>query len=385
VFQFKKRLILLNTQDFDPLSCIENGQMNITEKTFKKLFKKQFSVFLSILPIFNLGIFSFSNLNFENQYYNINNISEISEYKEDVNSQNMIVLEPANHRDPNPSKGGGDINIIDESVLASESGVLGTNFDIEKASGAGSISTYQVREGDTLSEIADMFDVSVNTIRWANDLEGSITPGQSLVILPVTGITHIVKNGGNIEDLAEIYHADVQEIALFNGIDITVDLKPGDEIIIPNVDLSHEGVSTSNSSNNKHNTRVAESNSSNYFINPVPGAIITQGLHGYNGIDIASNYGTPIYASASGKVITSKQGGWNGGYGNYIVISHANGTQTLYSHNSENIVYVGQNVNKGDLIAKMGSTGRSTGNHLHFEVRGATNPLAACAYNSVCK
>jgi len=287
----------------------------------------------------------------------------------------MILLQAANHTDPNPSKGGGDINIIDESVLAAESGVLGTNFDIEKASVAGNISTYEVREGDTLSEIATMFNVSINTIRWANDLKGSITPGQSLVILPVTGITHIVKSGGNIEDIANIYHADIQEIALFNGIDASVD-------------LSHQNDSSKNVLAQKSASGSSKDsliNANGYFINPVPGGTITQDLHGYNGVDIAASYGTPIYASASGKVITSKQGGWNGGYGSYVVISHANGTQTLYSHSSENLVYVGQNVNKGDLIAKVGSTGRSTGNHLHFEVRGATNPLTACAYKSVCK
>jgi murein DD-endopeptidase MepM/ murein hydrolase activator NlpD len=84
-------------------------------------------------------------------------------------------------------------------------------------------------------------------------------------------------------------------------------------------------------------------------------------------------------------VITSKQGGWNGGYGNYIVIDHDNGTQTLYSHQSSNIVYVGQYVQKGEVIGYMGSTGRSTGNHLHFEVRGATNPLTKCSLGSVCR
>jgi len=71
----------------------------------------------------------------------------------------------------------------------------------------------------------------------------------------------------------------------------------------------------------------------------------------------------------------SVNGGWNGGYGNYIVITHPNGTQTLYAHNSENVVSVGEKVIKGQLIGFIGSTGKSTGSHLHFEIRGAKNPF----------
>ena len=129
-----------------------------------------------------------------------------------------------------------------------------------------------------------------------------------------------------------------------------------------------------------------QTSSTGYYANPVPGAILTQGLHGYNSVDLGAPLGTPIYAAAEGNVITSKQGGWNGGYGSMIVISHDNGTQTLYSHQSENVVSVGQKVSKGQLIGYIGSTGRSTGNHLHFEVRGAKNPLAAaCVVGKVCK
>lgn len=307
------------------------------------------------------------------------------------NSQNLSLLQAATNIDPNPAKGGGDINIVDGVALEAESGVSGTILDIEQAKNAGKISLYEVRDGDTLSQISEMFGVSVNTIRWANELEGSIHPGQTLVILPVSGITHVVKSGGTIQDVADIYEADVKEIALFNGLSVDIELKPGDEIIVPHVDHVYGEEKDSDSDSHDDHAHYVKATgeinnvSSSYYTNPVPGGIITQGVHGYNGIDIAANAGTPIYAAASGKVITSKQGGWNGGYGNMIVISHDNGTQTLYSHNSENVVYVGQYVEKGQLIGYMGSTGRSTGNHLHFEVRGATNPLNVCAVGSVCK
>ena len=108
---------------------------------------------------------------------------------------------------------------------------------------------------------------------------------------------------------------------------------------------------------------------------PLPGSLKTQGLHGYNALDFSAAYGTPVVASAAGDVIVVRNGGWNGGYGNYMVIRHGNGTQTLYSHTSQNIAYAGQSVVQGQVIGYVGSSGRATGPHLHFEVRGAWNPF----------
>jgi murein DD-endopeptidase MepM/ murein hydrolase activator NlpD len=108
---------------------------------------------------------------------------------------------------------------------------------------------------------------------------------------------------------------------------------------------------------------------------PVSGGRESQGLHGYNAVDLAAPVGTPIYAAAEGTVIVSIMGGWNGGYGNYVVISHPNGTQTLYAHAKETLVIPGQHVEQGQLIAKIGMTGKTTGPHVHFEIRGARNPF----------
>ncbi|MEK9185596.1 MAG: M23 family metallopeptidase, partial [Patescibacteria group bacterium] len=98
-------------------------------------------------------------------------------------------------------------------------------------------------------------------------------------------------------------------------------------------------------------------------------------IHGYNGIDIAAPLGTPIMASADGEVIVSRNSGWNGGYGIYIVIRHPNGTQTLYAHNNSNTVSVGDSVKQGETIGYVGRTGKVTGSHVHFEIRGAKNPF----------
>jgi murein DD-endopeptidase MepM/ murein hydrolase activator NlpD len=90
---------------------------------------------------------------------------------------------------------------------------------------------------------------------------------------------------------------------------------------------------------------------------------------------LADKIGTPIHAAAAGTVIVARSGGWNGGYGSFVIISHSNGTQTLYGHASKVLVSAGQYVDQGDTIALMGSTGQSTGSHLHFEIRGAKNPF----------
>jgi len=99
-------------------------------------------------------------------------------------------------------------------------------------------------------------------------------------------------------------------------------------------------------------------------------------LHNNNAVDIANSCGTPIYAAADGIVISiSSGGGWNGGYGNSIKIQHPNGTTTLYAHLSSINITKGASVKQGDFIGKMGSTGKATGCHLHFEVNGAKNPF----------
>jgi len=156
----------------------------------------------------------------------------------------------------------------------------------------------------------------------------------------------------------------------YNHLDSADDISEGDELIIPGGEAATpkavayaEPVSTSGNV------------SSGGLLHTVPGAIRTQGIHGYNAVDLAAAYGTPIRAAAAGEVIVSKGSGWNGGYGNYIVIKHGNGTQTLYAHLSSNAVGAGAWVSAGQTIGAMGSTGRSTGTHLHFEVRGARNPF----------
>jgi murein DD-endopeptidase MepM/ murein hydrolase activator NlpD len=299
-----------------------------------------------------------------------------------VNSQTLTVLEGAKNIDPCPSKGGGDIKVVDEVAIATE-GVPFGGKDLEITRSSDEIWIRTVGEGDTLSQIAEQEGVSVNTIVWANNLssEKDIHPGDKLLILPVSGVQHTIEKGDTLKSIAKEYSGEsdnyddfIDEILEYNGLASATELVVGEVITIPGGEIKEESPSTA-----VYTAVVSNGPSlSGYFVNPMPGGIKTQGIHGYNAVDLSDgNWSgtTPIYAAAGGKVIVSRNGGWNGGYGNYIVIAHPNGTQTLYGHLARNLVGEGQNVAQGQHIGYEGNTGRSTGPHLHFEIRGAKNPF----------
>ena len=266
-----------------------------------------------------------------------------------------------------------------DRALVAYSGPSGTIADIEETPSSDTISVYVVRSGDTLSDIARMFNVSINTIIWANNLTGAkdVHPGQTLIILPISGVKRTIAKGDTLKSIANKYGADATEIAQYNGLDPAVALAVGTTIIIPGGEVTLTPAAKK-STGSTARTPVQGSGGpaySGYYSNPVPGARITQGLHGHNGIDFGAKRGSPIHAAAGGTVIIARNSGWNGGYGNYVVITHNNGTQTLYAHLTNAIVSSGQSVSQGQVIGYAGNTGKSTGNHLHFEVRGATNPF----------
>lgn len=283
----------------------------------------------------------------------------------------------ASIQNPNPqgALGGAEI-IVDDNALVS-TGPVGEDVISKQKSGSGEIRVYTVRTGDSLSEVAEMFGVTTNTIMWANDLNKAteIKPGDSLVILPIVGVRHIVKSGDTISTIAKKYDGEAEEILAYNQLSSEKDLSIGDTLIIPGGAMHAAPVKVAASTKPASvsgATSVATGNGS--YICPAPGAVKTQGRHGYNAVDLAASHGTSIHAAAAGEVIVSKSSGWNGGYGQYIVIKHSNGTQTLYSHLMRNDVGVGDYVSQGQVIGGMGSTGKSTGTHLHFEVRGSNNP-----------
>jgi murein DD-endopeptidase MepM/ murein hydrolase activator NlpD len=172
-----------------------------------------------------------------------------------------------------------------------------------------------------------------------------------------------------------VYGADVDEIAQFNGLDPDAPLAIGSTVIIPGGDFQSPTPGIKRPTTGGGSTQGSVPSYSGYYANPVPGARLTQRLHGHNGVDFGTPRGTPVHAAANGTVIIVRNTGWNGGYGNYIVVTHPNGTQTLYAHLTNAIVAPGQAVTQGQTIGYSGNTGKSTGAHLHFEVRGARNPF----------
>ena len=246
-------------------------------------------------------------------------------------------------------------------------------------------SVYVVRDGDSLSQIAAMFGVSVDTILWANDMKkgDTLTPGDVLLILPVSGLEHTVTKGQTLQDIAKLYKVDVNDIIQNNDITLDTPLAAGETLIIPNAEKSVES-NTPISDKDLAGTIAKDrlyyeqhpvQNLAGYYIDPVPGYRLSQGIHDNNAVDLAIAKGTPIHAAASGRVIFARYG-YNGGFGNVVIIDHANGTQTLYAHQSKLATKAGDEVYQGQVIGYVGSTGHSTGPHLHFEVHGAQNPGA---------
>lgn len=277
-------------------------------------------------------------------------------------------------QDPTQFRYENTMTVVQEHALLAPLNPLGTMTDADRGS-SGQIFFYTVRQGDTLSSIARAFDVSVNTIKWANEIANanSVVPGARLIILPVSGIRHDVKKGDTLSSIAKLYRASLEDIMIFNGLAPDEHLLPGLVVIVPDGELTESAPITSGitSINSFSNLPLY----SGYYMRPIIGGRRSRGVHGFNGIDLANSCGLPVLASANGSAIITKSSGWNGGYGKYIVLTHANGTQTLYAHLSSVNVTPGELVRQGDTIGLIGSTGNSTGCHIHFEVRGAKNPF----------
>ncbi|MEK7560389.1 MAG: peptidoglycan DD-metalloendopeptidase family protein [Patescibacteria group bacterium] len=267
--------------------------------------------------------------------------------------------------------------VADASALVGSKNPLGVIQDEDEEIGAADhITTYTVRPGDAPSAIATKFGISLNTLLWANQLKNAnfIKPGDELIILPVTGVRYTIAKGDTLGGIARRFRGDIEEIASFNGMAADEPLRAGDVIIIPDGELP--AVSSGSPRRAASAPRPSATvEIEGYYQRPILGGRRSRGLHGYNGVDLAQPCGQPVFASAGGKVIIARQSGWNGGYGKYAVISHPNNTQTLYGHLSALYPGVGQDVERGAIIGAVGSTGNSTGCHMHFEIRGAKNPF----------
>ncbi len=225
--------------------------------------------------------------------------------------------------------------------------------------------TYTVIAGDTLSKVAEKFGISVDTVRWANDLKGdTLSTGDQLKIPPVSGIVHKVTEGETIYSIAKKYKTDAQKIINFPFNDFadldTFALNVGQTLIVP------DGVQPQAPAIAAPLPPVL-AGGTGQFSWPVSGVITQYPVWYHMAFDIANPSLPGIAAAADGVVSLVRYLRYD--YGEYVIIDHGNGFSTLYAHMSEIYVKVGDKVVRGQIIGKMGSTGRSTGPHVHFEVR----------------
>jgi len=237
---------------------------------------------------------------------------------------------------------------------------------------------YKVESGDNVWSISQRFGISMDTVIWANDrLEMDpdlLSIGQELYILPVSGVWHTVKAGETLEGIAKRYGVTPQKIVDYtpNGLKDGGSLTVGQKLIIPSGVKPFE-------------PRLVRTEGGTVTVNarPEPGrfiwpcnGVITQYFHpGHLAIDIGNVEGTPIYAADAGTVTLTS---WYDGLGNTVRIDHGNGYVTWYGHLRAFSVSNGQRVNRGQQIGEMGSTGKSTGPHVHFVIQyygGAVNPI----------
>lgn len=276
--------------------------------------------------------------------------------------------------------------------------------------------SYVVAKGDSLWSIANSQNIEVDTLIGSNNFKTSsrLRPGATLRIPNQDGIFYVMKKGETIEAVSKRYGVGMNKLRQVNFNINTASLKAGDEVFLPGakpdglmehkdkdseVKVAENKKSEKTDKNAKSKTANAKATklpkgevairNTGAFRWPIMGRInspfgwryhpITKRRDFHTGIDIKANRNDPIKAAAPGRVAYS---GWMGGYGKVLVIEHLNGQSSLYAHCSSLLVGKGENVSSGKLVAKIGTTGRSTGPHLHFEIRNGNSPVNPIKYLS---
>jgi murein DD-endopeptidase MepM/ murein hydrolase activator NlpD len=228
---------------------------------------------------------------------------------------------------------------------------------------------HVVAEGETLDVIAHRYGTDAASLMLANDLyeQSSLEEGQRLLVLTEPGVLHVIGRGDTLWDLSRTYQVPLEAIYAANPEINPGALKIGARVIVPDVSTAV-----------RRQMIVSRSSTASRqgFCWPLSGRITSgYGLRWgklHAAIDIAVSVGTTVKAAAPGTVTYA---GWSGGYGYLVKIRHSGGYETRYGHNSRVLVKVGQQVDRGQAIARSGSTGYSTGPHLHFEVRKNGTPI----------
>ena len=420
---FQSRLILSNSKDPD----LRNSVLETSDDQATKPYFHSSSLGFVLCALFVVGIYAMPFQARASLFSFVGDMISGDKEKTEVvaapNSQNVPLLQASS--ESKLAQGGPEITIENAALVADSGPQDSSSEGLAPSEPSDSpIVVYTVKKGDTVSGVAKAFKASETAIVSANDLKRGkpLVEGQSLVILRIPGALYKVKKGDTVGAIAKKFKVPSDEIIEVNGFDNGNSIVAGDEIIIPGVDGGTAALADKKADQKKAlavkekaptspkatagqaktevipvktvTAVVADTEEktqpavavkitsavslSSYFIRPIEGGRKSQGLHDGNAVDLAAPTGTPIMASADGEVVVARDSGYNGGYGKYIVISHDyNGKtiQTLSAHMTKVSAEVGTKVKQGDIIGYVGSTGRSTGPHVHFEVRGgAKNP-----------
>lgn len=276
-----------------------------------------------------------------------------------------------------------EIEQIDTDTLLLDAQQMAEAFNIQISEPR--LIEYTVKSGDTVESIAITYAINISTITLSNGIEkdSELNDGQKLVFPSIDGTAHKIKDGETLWDLASAYKIDFDDLLAINNLSSPDKLKLGQQIILPDVQSlkTQTQAEPKKASAKPSAAKPASSSSTSKGRWPVSGPVTSKfgkrwgRMH--EGIDIGVSTGTTVRAFMSGKVTYSS---WESGYGYLVKISHGNGLESLYGHNSKLLVKVGQTVSAGDVISKSGNTGESTGPHVHFEVRKNGNPVNPYSY-----
>jgi murein DD-endopeptidase MepM/ murein hydrolase activator NlpD len=268
---------------------------------------------------------------------------------------------------------------LDSDSLVFEAQQINEAYLIQSSTPA--LIEYIIKANDTVEAIASTYGLKETTITVSNGItkDSVLKESEKLKFPSIDGIAYKIKSGETLWDISFLYKIDFNELVEVNKLTSPEKLKLDQIIIIPGADSIK---SPATNTVKKSTASSAPSSSlSRGGVWPALGTVTSKfgqrWGRDHDGIDIAAAIGTNVRAFMGGKVSFS---GWQDGYGNLVIIDHGNGLKTYYGHNSKLLVKVGQTVDTSAIIAKSGNTGRSTGPHIHFEVRKNGNPVNPLPY-----
>jgi murein DD-endopeptidase MepM/ murein hydrolase activator NlpD len=282
----------------------------------------------------------------------------------------------------------GDMGLFDNAALRRSPVFTFVDKKVQQEAPRQDIAYYTVKAGDTVLGIAEKYGLQPETLMWSNSIieqnPDRLSVGDELRILPVDGVLHVVKPGETLSDLADEYGIEMQKIVDYtsNSLSSAGDtLTVGRELVIPGGTRAFATASPDYGYSSAYSVDVPDGapQGSGNFSWPAAGYVSQGYWAGHPAVDIAGWVGSPVTAADGGYVVLAG-GGWNGGYGNHVIIDHGNGYTTLYAHLNSIFVSPGMTVSKGQQLGTMGNTGNSTGPHLHLEVRYGGVPYNPANY-----